>query len=101
MEVVRGQDAVLSCATHESTYFQWLKDGTTLTATSNKYRTGGDDKHSTLVIKQFSEFDEGKFCQINHLIFFMMIDFRCLYLCYTRRSIDFDNTSNISRTYTT
>ena len=61
MEVVRGQDAILNCATHESTYFQWLKDGTTLMATSNKYRTGGDDKHSTLIIKQFNEFDEGKF----------------------------------------
>lgn len=59
MEVVRGQDAVLNCETYESTYFQWFKDGTTLMATSNKYRTAGDDKHSTLVIKQFSEYDEG------------------------------------------
>jgi hypothetical protein len=43
----------------DSTYFQWLKDGTTLMATSNKFRTLGDDKHSTLVIKQFNEYDEG------------------------------------------
>lgn len=57
--MVRGQDAVLNCETYESTYFQWLKDGTTLMATSNKYRTTGDDKHSSLVIKQFSEYDEG------------------------------------------
>jgi hypothetical protein len=28
-------------------------------ATSNKFRTIGDDKHSTLVIKQFNEYDEG------------------------------------------
>jgi hypothetical protein len=61
MEVVRGQDAILNCETYESTYFQWLKDGTTLTSTSNKFRTGGDDKHSTLIIKQFNEYDEGKF----------------------------------------
>ena len=59
IEVVRGQDAVLSCETFESTYFQWLKDGTTLMATSNKFRTGGDDKHTTLVVKQFNENDEG------------------------------------------
>ncbi len=59
MEVVRGQDAVLNCETHESTYFQWFKDGTTLMATSNKLRTIGDDKHSTLVVKQFNEYDEG------------------------------------------
>lgn len=59
VEVVRGQDAVLNCETFESTYFQWLKDGTTLMATSNKLRTVGDDKHTSLVIKQFNENDEG------------------------------------------
>jgi len=59
MEIVRGQDAILNCETHESTYFQWFKDGTTLMATSNKLRTIGDDKHSTLVVKQFNEYDEG------------------------------------------
>lgn len=44
--------------------------------TSNKFRTGGDDKHSTLMIKQFSEFDEGKilkfcfsYCLINKYYF--------------------------------
>ena len=58
-EIVRGQDAILNCQTYESTYFQWLKDGTTLMATSNKFRTTGDDKHATLIIKQFNEQDEG------------------------------------------
>ncbi|CAF0816611.1 unnamed protein product, partial [Rotaria sordida] len=59
MEVGRGQDAILECETYESTYFQWFKDGTTLTQTSNKYRTVGDEKHSTLIVKQFTEYDEG------------------------------------------
>ena len=59
VEVVRGQDAVLNCETFDSTYFQWLKDGTTLMATSNKVRTLGDDKHSTLIISQFNDYDEG------------------------------------------
>ena len=59
MEVVRGQDAMLNCQTYESTYFQWLKDGTTLMASSNKFRTTGDDKNSSLIIKQFNESDEG------------------------------------------
>ncbi|CAF1337506.1 unnamed protein product, partial [Adineta steineri] len=59
MEIVRGQDAILNCETFDSTYFQWLKDGTTLMATSNKFRTLGDDKHTTLVVKQFNEHDEG------------------------------------------
>ncbi|CAF3888048.1 unnamed protein product [Rotaria sp. Silwood2] len=59
MEFTRGQDAKIDCETYESTYFQWFKDGTTLMTTSNKYRTVSDDKHSTLIIKQFSEYDEG------------------------------------------
>jgi hypothetical protein len=60
LEVIRGQDVILNCETYDSTYFQWFKDGTTLMATSNKFRTVGDDKHSSLVIKQFNEYDEGK-----------------------------------------
>lgn len=59
VEVARGQDAILTCETYESTYFQWFKDGSTLMMTSNKHRTIGDDKHSTLVVKQFNEYDEG------------------------------------------
>ena len=62
MEVVRGQDTMLNCETYESTYFQWFKDSSTLMMTSNKFRTFGDDKHSTLVIKQFTEYDEGNLC---------------------------------------
>jgi hypothetical protein len=70
MEVVRGQDAILNCETYDSTYFQWFKDGTTLMTTSNKFRTLGDDKHSSLIVKQFNEYDEGQFINQNHLCFF-------------------------------
>ena len=38
-------------------------------ATSNKYRTLGDDKHSSLVIKQFNEYDEGQLINKNHFSF--------------------------------
>jgi hypothetical protein len=71
MEVVRGQDAILNCETHDSTYFQWFKDGTTLMATSNKFRTLGDDKHSSLVIKQFTDNDEGKFINKNRFLLYI------------------------------
>jgi hypothetical protein len=101
MEVVRGQDAMLNCETYDSTYFQWFKDGTTLMTTSNKFRTVGDDKHSTLVIKQFNEYDEGKHKNLVFFFLLLPIFFRCLYLCNTRRSIKFYNTSNSTRTNTT